>query len=69
MSHNIKQRMFLQRNMSENAGLPLDKCLDKTLESHDFTLSIIILYFVTEMSIWLARIKSKWVFVLGKERK
>lgn len=51
MSHNIKQRMFLQRNMSENAGLPLDKCLDKTLESHDFTLSIIILYFVTEMSI------------------
>lgn len=47
----LNKRMFLQRNMSENAGLPLDKCLDKTLESHDFTVPIIILYFVTEMSI------------------
>lgn len=55
--------------MSENAGLPLDKYLDKTLESHNFTLSIIILYFVVEISIWLARIKSKWVFVLGEDRK
>lgn len=51
MSQNIKQKNVLQRNMSENAGLPLDKCLDKTLESHDFTVPIIILYFVTEMSI------------------
>lgn len=59
--------MFLQRNMSENAGLPLDKYLDKTLESRNFTLSIIILYFVIEISVWLARIKSKWVFVLGKK--
>lgn len=37
--------------MSENAGLPLDKYLDKTLESRNFTLSIIILYFVIEISV------------------
>lgn len=44
-------------------------CIDKTIESHNFILFIILLYFVIVISICLSRIKSKWVFALGKKNE